>query len=476
NSRGEINRISYGNFTSNYISGYIFPMVDGGFGLIASSKVVEGQNLTSMRSLVEPKWEVSVRFLRPDAKEFTDPYILYQTIADLDNIIIRPCNAAFDGQGYQCILNMMKMDNQTSQGIYLKITFLSTGSLIKIDRLTDIISSSLITDLLALRYGGFILYEYEFNKSSGKIHSAKVYDNDGKYSGTWAFPVNVTMTTQPMVLYNNKVYLISSQNEQGDYVILSTNVTKFMPPDNGYQNPNIASTNPNINAIIPTDTTDITVTYTQKINLSTRSVAIYQIYGNNSILRQTTSGQSIFCYSIDDYTIGVKILRSTFNQPGASYYVVVDSDFIKTRKYNEALTGIEAYVWKFNLTQSIEAYAASAIGLLRLNLEGTNQYLNLSSSEKRDFLNYLKEDIAQVIPINSNRIEIDNRVGYDYSSKQPQLLLRLQVNPNNDLSSRNVKEIMLDLDTLISNKKITGLSLHNYTNFLDEEYGFKQIR
>ncbi|CAG8448987.1 7460_t:CDS:10, partial [Ambispora gerdemannii] len=457
NSRGEINRIVYGNFANNnYTVGCLFQMVDGGFGFIASSQVVESQNLTGMRTLVEPKWKVSIRFLRPGAKEFTEPYLLYQTIADLDNILIRPCNAAFDGQGYQCILQMIKNDNQTSQGIYIKITFLSTGTLIKIDRLTDIIGSNSVTDLLALRY-------------------AKIYDSDEKYNDTWEFPVNTTIATQPIVLYSNKIYLVSNLNEQGDYTILSTDVTKFMSADNGYQNPNIVSTNPSINAIIPTNTTDITVTYTEKINVSSRSVAIYQIYGNNSILRQKTSGQSLFCYSINEYTVGIKILRSTFNQPGASYYVVVDSDFVKTRKFNEALTGIEAYVWKFNSTQKTEKYAASAIGLLRLTLEGTNLYLNLSSDEKRDFLNYLKEDIAQVIPINSNRIDISHRVGYDYSAKQPQLLLRLQVNSNNDLSSRNVKEIILDLNDLILNKKITGISLYNYTNFLDEEYGFKQI-
>ncbi|CAG8663801.1 6399_t:CDS:10, partial [Ambispora gerdemannii] len=453
NYRGEINRIANGNFTNNnYTVGFIFQMVDGGFGAIASSRVGNIQNITNMQILVEPKWEVSVRFLRPGAKEFTEPYILYQTIADLDDIITRPCNAAFDGQGYQCILQIIKKDNQTFQGTYLKITFLSTGSLIKIDRLTDITSSNSITDLLALRYGGFILLSYEFNPIESKILSAKIYDSDGKYSGIWDFPVNTTITMQPMVHYSNKIYLVSSQNEQGDYIILSTNVTKFMPTDNGYQNPNIVSTNPSINAIIPTNTTDITVTYTEKINVSSRSVAIYQIYGNNSILRQKTSGQSLFCYSINEYTVGIKILRSTFNQPGASYYVVVDSDFVKTRKFNEALIGIEAYVWKFNSTQKTEKYAASAIGLLRLTLEGTNQYLNLSLDEKRDFLNYLKEDIAQ-----------------------PQLLLSLQINSNNDLSSRNVKEIILDLNALILNKKITGISLYNYTNFLDEEYGFKQI-
>jgi len=42
----------------------------------------------------------------------------------------------------------------------------------------------------------------------------------------------------------------------------------------------------------------------------------------------------------DGYAVSVKVLESTFNQPGASYYVTTDNNFVKSKQLDEPIFGI----------------------------------------------------------------------------------------------------------------------------------------
>ncbi len=48
----------------------------------------------------------------------------------------------------------------------------------------------------------------------------------------------------------------------------------------------------------------------------------------------------------DNYTVAVKIIDSTFNQPDEEYYVLIDEDFVRSQN-KEPVYGMHSDVWHF---------------------------------------------------------------------------------------------------------------------------------
>ncbi|CAJ0758683.1 22114_t:CDS:10, partial [Entrophospora sp. SA101] len=119
-------------------------------------------------------------------------------------------------------------------------------------------------------------------------------------------------------------------------------------------------------------------------------------------------------------------------------------------------------------------YADPANGILRLNVEGTNLFNNLNSTNKPEFIKNLKSELANLTPINPTRLNfIKDQT--DYSTSPPTLLLSFEIlkpNNNEDPQEINVSQVMDTLNTLIKNKFITGISSNNHTSFIDENHGF----
>ena len=114
----------------------------------------------------------------------------------------------------------------------------------------------------------------------------------------------------------------------------------------------------------------------------------------------------------------------------------------------------------------------SARGVLRLNAEGTNLINGLDSeSKKTEFINNLKNELAKMIPINPDRL---NFIKYqtDYSTTPQTSLLLFKILKPTDNDGIQVAQIIDDLNTLIKNKLITGVSRNNYTRLIDETSGF----
>jgi len=69
-------------------------------------------------------------------------------------------------------------------------------------------------------------------------------------------------------------------------------------------------------------------------------------------LRQSVPGNSpSFIYSVDNQTINLNVLESTFNQPNAKYYIVISDNAVKDLETNQPLMGIINNVWKFNTSK-----------------------------------------------------------------------------------------------------------------------------
>ena len=125
--------------------------------------------------------------------------------------------------------------------------------------------------------------------------------------------------------------------------------------DHGYYNLHIDTTTPKIGDVINrSETSLITIKYYEQVDLTPDyNVTIIQDDGSiNGIIRQVASvsddGNNNFVTISDDgTTINITVINSTFNQPGGKYYISIDKGFVRDRKYQEPLIGINTNVWSF---------------------------------------------------------------------------------------------------------------------------------
>jgi len=106
-------------------------------------------------------------------------------------------------------------------------------------------------------------------------------------------------------------------------------------------------TYPKIGQTIPADTKTFSIVYNIPVVPSVGKISIYQVTDNGDILREEISGQSEYV-SVNNNTVFIQVLDSTFNQPNTKYYVIVNSNFVKSEKFDEALAGIKKNLWYFN--------------------------------------------------------------------------------------------------------------------------------
>jgi hypothetical protein len=116
----------------------------------------------------------------------------------------------------------------------------------------------------------------------------------------------------------------------------------------------------------------------------------------------------------------------------------------------------------------------SASGFLRLTNQGTKYFENLSPKEKSSFLQNLTSQLAEIIPVQSDRIKSDNRFQVDAKAPLRQILISIRVLKSHNISELNIPAIVKDLDILVSNKEITSISFNNLTSMLDNTYGFQK--
>ncbi|CAJ0833143.1 17533_t:CDS:2, partial [Entrophospora sp. SA101] len=245
--------------------------------------------------------------------------------------------------------------------------------------------------------------------------------------------------------------------------------------DNDSPNPNIDSTYPPINGVIEIGSKEINVTYNTPFVPSINSISIYQINNDDqNILRQSFSADSPYCKISDDKkSMTIQVLTSTLNLSNTSYFVVIGDGALKKSSTNQPLMGIRKNIWKFTTNNVAIKYSAN--GILRLNVEGTNLFNNLDSTNKSKFIKNLKNGLANLTPIDPTRLNfIKDQM--DYTTLPPTLLLSFGILKSNNSEEINVSQVIDNLNTLIKNKFITGISIHNHTKFIDENHGFTFTR
>ncbi|CAG8693719.1 5806_t:CDS:2, partial [Ambispora leptoticha] len=127
--------------------------------------------------------------------------------------------------------------------------------------------------------------------------------------------------------------------------------------------------------------------------------------------------------------------------------------------------------WTFSFQHSEDTFAAAAPALLRLTDAGTAYFNGLSSSGKDEFFNELKRELILAIPIDESRISTSGKYQYDTSTPTKQILISFEFASTRNLTQRNTKSLIDDLNTLVTQRDYSPISFYSLTSYLDKDYG-----
>ncbi|KAG9295830.1 hypothetical protein G9A89_009059 [Geosiphon pyriformis] len=433
-----------------------FATVEGGFGLAFSTKsfINSGRtnytippklpsNLNVTSNLLE--LVTYVTFMEPNATNFGKIFLIDRKINASQYIDdnITQCFAKIYGTGFECSIGSDR------------ISFLRSGAVLVI---TPSVTRSQLNK--PLPYGGMLIED--------PVGSLGIYDENGFFKQMWPLPVPDQDFGNFFydILPNNTIWGAYKAGEDTNITVFQADLPKFFS-DKGFNNPTIDSTSPSPNTVIPLGFDKLIITYTMQINMSVKNVSIYQKNGDFLNLRQTFSAQSPYCIlETNGKTVSVTVLSSTFNIPNAQYFVTIDNNFVKNQLLDEPLFGVAKNDWTFTTADSYD-------GLLRLTPDGTSFFKRLSKTEAKEFIEQLRIELSQIIPIDLTRIKTSNRQQDDSSTPKSQTLLQFTILTNQNASDGNSLEIANNLNILIQNKAITQISLNKHTSFLDSDFGYK---
>ncbi|CAG8766567.1 19305_t:CDS:10, partial [Dentiscutata erythropus] len=466
-------------YTYTYLASFFtlipFQRVDGGYGVAYC--------LSSGQTNVISAVLVHVAFIpNTNDSEVITPFQIYETRNTSNVVMLGSCQSRHDSKGNDCLIYEVTGNGNGSlptPGITM-LSFPSSGSVTNDTQIslpqTTPNQSIVFYKYFPLYYGGFLVVKFYLASNVTVGVSGYLSDDQLSKFDLWKMPDPITINIMDVYerfslgLLQNNTFWIAVQGL--NWTIFSLDMPRYYN-DSIFQNVLIMSSFPENNQTLGLRFTDsLNITYRNPISKSLGNISIYQLYDNDTKLRQTYSGS--YCSVLNDkVTISCEILSSTFNVPNTSYLISIDNGFVKDFGSQEQIRGISNGSWKIK-TEPIKLpnmYGDSLVGTLRLSEDGTIYYNNLTSDQQSLFRDRLSEELAQSIPIDSSRLSF-GRVNFDPDTPKGQLLFELNVFGTNDLFQPNIDQIMDDLNVLIKNKYITVLSKLPHTSYIDETYPF----
>ncbi|CAG8586642.1 8028_t:CDS:2, partial [Ambispora leptoticha] len=225
---GTITKLSNGTFSTTTSSAFPFAMVDGGYGLAYTiNKTSETQpHKNNISDALYANWEAYVTFLRPDAEELMQPFLLYETTEQLSGLTIYSCNTPYDADGYKCLLKLEMIFGNSTQILFKQVWFLTSGSVYKIEDVPLANPNYEVNDISTLFYGGFLMTIYNKKGTDNSSVTGFIYDSAGNHNGTWDIPDNVRVSDAYDILPNNTLWGVSTVTNT-TLSIVTTSLTRF---------------------------------------------------------------------------------------------------------------------------------------------------------------------------------------------------------------------------------------------------------
>ncbi|CAG8541216.1 17206_t:CDS:2 [Cetraspora pellucida] len=341
------------------------------------------------------------------------------------------------------MVNNTAPPNITFNLFYIRIRFLSTGSVMTLNPIFNIPFNSLEI-LRNLPLGGYTHISREFTIQGVNIatnFNFSLYD-EFDHSPNWVFPQLPILSNLygAFLILPNNTMLVALNESTTSWRILSIDLPLLAPPprtDTGYGNLQINSTYPSINTKdLPLNTAMINVTFFDRISFSDGNLTIYQQIGGFNVPRLLINSKTCDpsqCIPLGTY-ISLKILTCIFNDPGD-------------------IRG------KLRLTENITTYFQEL----------------MANSGISQFFTQLMDELLIIIPTEKGRLDSNMHYQIDPSSPgSKQYLISLTIYEMRNGDRKNATALKDDLNLLIKNKAITSISFGNVSRWLDSDYGFQE--
>ncbi|CAG8529652.1 2653_t:CDS:10 [Ambispora gerdemannii] len=450
----------------------IIPKLDGEFGCAITTFNNEAldaissntTNVTTAEAIYYfslTVWKVYVTFLLVDSDQPTNLFTLYETSTIWRGFSADSCSVQYFDSELVCFLVPIYRDIPF-YGFYVRFT--SEGAV----NSTRAIWFHNITDWKFEAFTASFSGGFRVHGMQNDIAVIDIYNISGEYNNTLKISAHYTMYPN-----NNCLWFIKSNGPQ-EWHIKTLKFPNFIQYDERFQNPDINTTVPDIGQTISLRTRSLTITYNSKVNLSTGNVSIYK-YDSDLLRQETFALGNIAQYDpLVGYTnVTIDVFKSTFNQPDTEYYVMVNTGFVERPGNHEAIYGIERNIWHFKTESNFkDTHADTASGLLRLSVNGTNDFETAYYSSGGVIIEDLAKQIAEIIPVSSSRITISNKYQYDPNSHPSQILLRMSIGQAVALNESDIPDVIEDFQELLEYSQFNGLSRQTYTSWLDNTYKF----
>ncbi|CAI2167912.1 20587_t:CDS:2 [Funneliformis geosporum] len=260
------------------------------------------------------------------------------------------------------------------------------------------------------------------------------------------------------------------------FLILSIQfLTAFPLVDKPFDNDQITNVYP---SMTPIGTNSINMTFSRAVESTIPvNISIYQKLNERNILRQRFLCFRQNCVIGDDEnSLTINLLNITFNVPNATYFVEIDDAFLKYKGTDEMISGIKLGTWvikttgKYNKTNDDSEII---YGTIRITIEGTKYYKNLTDS-KKDFNQRMIKQISESIPVDLLRLNHSrNYFEFDKDEKKEHLYMIFRIDPPkygfNNKTAQDVFDDFVKLSKINSDIQ-TYLDLNNYTKFIDKTF------
>src|ERR1044072_8970641 len=150
----------------------------------------------------------------------------------------------------------------------------------------------------------------------------------------------------------------------------------------------------------------------------------------------------------------------------------MDNDFASLNE--KPLLGTRESVWSFTTKEKKETFAPLTTGILRLTSNGTQVFDKFSQIDRNHLFEILLNELSLAIPISNSRLVTNRITQLDNSvNDKKQYLVSVTIKAGND---RYVNSVASIIDTIIKHKGRSPIAFSQVAGYLDESYGFKQLR
>ncbi len=183
-------------------------------------------NPATIMNPLMPQGEIYTMILEFGQSVRREPAVLYQTPISGLRFTVIDCDIAYVGVGQSCIVSGIFTDRATTDRFYIKIEFLSSGTVSNAKPLNIQLDPTIEQyNIQALRYGGYLFTGIKTNETN-YIYGNVINDNGQLFPWNLPNPTELNLGGITSLLPNN-TFVIAQPEGEKNWSLITTDLIKF---------------------------------------------------------------------------------------------------------------------------------------------------------------------------------------------------------------------------------------------------------